>query len=280
VDNLRNTLVDRCPDVAFARKGQRIKRFNVMGLITFGPLKAALDASLGFFYPELCQICHSERATADEGYVCRRCWALPNGIKFISSPFCRRCGLSFAGKITTSFECANCREMELCFVWARASVTATDIFLDLVHRYKYGRALWFEPFFRELFRRTAMPVLRMDHWDMILPVPLFPLKQREREFNQAERLANMLSQLTEIPVNNRILKRTRNTTTQTVLSRADRVGNVRNAFEVDSAAALKGAKMILVDDVLTTGATTSACAKALQDAGSGDVCVWTLCRGI
>jgi competence protein ComFC len=243
-------------------------------------LKTALDAALCFFYPELCQICYSERATAQEGYICRSCRARPGGVRFIGAPFCQRCGLPYAGQITTKFECSNCLGADLDFTWARASVTASDMVLDVIHRYKYQRALWFEPFFHELFRRTAVPVLCQDTWDMIVPVPLYPLKKREREFNQAERLAALLSPVTSVPINRRILKRTKPTQTQTALSRVARAENVRNAFDLSDGTRLNGERIILLDDVLTTGATTSACAKTLLSGGAGEVCVWTLARTV
>ena len=76
--------------------------------------------------------------------------------------------------------------------------------LEVIHRYKYSRALWFEPFLAELLIGAAKPELAKEKWDFIVPVPLYPAKQREREFNQAERLAKCLSAATQIPVNKRL----------------------------------------------------------------------------
>lgn len=240
-------------------------------------VKSWLDAVLGFFYPDTCQICQAARATASEGYVCAGCW---QRVRFIVPPFCERCGLPYAGDITSSFECSNCREMELHFVSARAAVVANDLLLDVIHRYKYKRALWFEPFLADLLVRQASPALTQARWDLLVPVPLHPLKKREREFNQAERLAADLSRATGIPVERRLARRTEYTRTQTQLTRAERAANVRNAFSVRKGKRLEGARVVLLDDVLTTGATTSACAKALQQAGASEVCVWTVARGL
>ena len=118
--------------------------------------------------------------------MCGRCWS---HVRFIKPPFCERCGLPFDGDLTTPFECTNCREMELHFSSARSAVVARGPVLEIIHRYKYQRALWFEPFLADLLLREAVPALRGQDWDLIVPVPLHPLKQREREFNQAERLA-------------------------------------------------------------------------------------------
>jgi ComF family protein len=157
---------------------------------------------------------------------------------------------------------------------------AHDIARDVIHRYKYNRALWFEPFLADLLIRQAKPELAEEQWDLIVPVPLYPAKEREREFNQADRLARRLSRATGIALNNKLLRRVVATRTQTLLSREERMANVKNAFSIRGARQLKGERIVLVDDVFTTGATTSACAKALAAAGAGDVCVWTVARGI
>ena len=111
-------------------------------------------------------------------------------------------------------------------------------------------------------------------------MPLHPTKEREREFNQAERMGSGLSQATHIPLNSRLLRRVQRTRTQTRLSREERLANVANAFTLHGGASLAGARIVLVDDVFTTGATTNACARVLRTAGATDVCVWTVARGI
>jgi len=236
-----------------------------------------LNASLGLLYPELCQLCGEARATPAEGYVCGGCRAKA---RFIQQPFCQRCGRPYEGEITTQFECTNCREMEWHFQSARSAVVARDPVLEVIHRYKYQRALWFEPFLAELLIRAAAPVLEERKPGMIVPVPLHPTKQREREFNQAERLARRLGAAVRVPVNKRLLRRVIPTRTQTQLSRQERLANVRNAFALRGGQRLNGERIVLVDDVFTTGATTSACARVLAAAGAGEVCVWTVARGV
>ncbi len=236
-----------------------------------------LNVGLGFLYPESCQICGEEHATAREGFVCRRCWTQ---VRFIRPPFCERCGLPFEGDITTTFECTNCREMELLFSSARSAVVAKTIVLEIIHRFKYQRELWFEPFLADLLLREAAPVLRGQNWNFIVPVPLHSVKEREREFNQAEVLAKHLSAATNIPLNNKLLRRVAPTATQTLLSREQRAANMHGAFAVRGGVKLNGERIVLIDDVFTTGATTSECAKALRKAGAGDVCVWTVARGL
>jgi ComF family protein len=188
--------------------------------------------------------------------------------------------LPYEGDITTAFECGNCREMELHFRSARSAVLAGELMLDIIHRYKYQRALWFEPFLADLLVRQAVPALAREKWDMIVPVPLHPTRRREREFNQAERLGAHLSRTTGIPMNTDLLERVESTQTQTQLGRQERAANMRNAFALRPGVKLDGSRVVVLDDVFTTGATTSACAKVLLSAGAGDACVWTVARGL
>jgi ComF family protein len=236
-----------------------------------------LNSSLGFFYPEVCQLCEAEPAIARDGFVGARC---RSQARFIRPPFCERCGLPFEGDITTPFECTNCRELELGFSSARSAVVARGVVLEAIHRFKYRRQLWFENFLAGLFLREAAPALRGQNWNLIVPVPLHPVRRREREFNQAERLAARLSAAAQIPLNRRLLRRVMPTATQTLLTRPQRAANMRGAFAVRPGGRLNGERVVLVDDVFTTGATTSACAQALRAAGAGDVCVWTVARGL
>ncbi len=195
------------------------------------PVKSWLDAALAFVYPEVCQMCGENPATPAEGFVCAQCW---QGVRFVRPPFCQRCGLPYEGELTAPFECTNCREMELHFRSARSATVAQGVVLEVIHRYKYQRALWFEPFLVDLLIREAAPELRQEKWDWLVPVPLYSTKQREREFNQAERLAGRLSAAVGIPLNTRLLKRVLSTRTQTLLTRhgtlgqhAERVRNTR-----------------------------------------------------
>lgn len=236
-----------------------------------------LGAGLGLIYPEICQLCHRERASPRDGFVCGPCRAQ---VQFIRRPYCERCGLPFVGELTTTFECTNCREIEFHFSHARAAVIAKTVVLEAIHRFKYSRSLWFESFLADLLLREAGPALNKKDWDFIVPVPLHPLKKREREFNQAELLARRLAAATQIQSNTRILRRILPTATQTLLSREKRATNMKGAFAVRKGMRLNGKRIIVLDDILTTGATTNACAGALRRAGATDVCVWTVARGL
>jgi competence protein ComFC len=240
-------------------------------------LRPWVNRGLSYLYPEVCQLCGAARATPEESYLCSDC---RSRARFIGAPFCTRCGFPFEGAITQEFECNNCRQRNWSFRYARAAVVARDPVLEVIHRYKYGRALWFEPFLAGLLITRAKPSLETEAWDAIVPVPLHPAKQREREFNQAERLSRHLSRATGLPLHTRWLRRISPTRTQTQLSREERLNNMRGAFALRRGVRLPGKRLVLVDDVFTTGATTDACARALRAGGAGEICVWTVARGI
>jgi competence protein ComFC len=240
-------------------------------------LESWLGAGLSLVYPEVCQLCGLGRAGPVDGFVCGQC---QQDVRWIKPPFCRTCGLPFAGEITGAFRCAHCQDLDLQFDWARSSAVARGPVLEAIHRYKYRRQLWFDKFLAALLLAEALPALEALQWDCIVPVPLHPLKEREREFNQAERLGCQLSAATGIPLEKRLLKRVKPTRTQTLLSRSERVENVRQAFALRKSVSLEGRRCLLVDDVFTTGSTTSACARVLRRAGATAVAVWTVARGI
>ncbi len=240
-------------------------------------VRELLEAILALLFPEVCQVCRAGRATAEQGYVCAACRAQ---VQFIKPPVCERCGLPYPGEITTPFECSNCSGVKLYFARARSAVTADGPVREVIHRYKYQHAVWFEPFLAELLISRAAPELAKDKFDLIVPVPLHPTRKRERGFNQAERLGARLSAATGIPINRKVLKRVVYTRTQTLLSREERADNVRGAFVARRGLRLDGARVVLVDDVFTTGATTNACAKVLRAIGASEVCVWTVARGV
>lgn len=239
--------------------------------------KSLCETTIGFIYPNVCQLCGKQRAGSAEGFVCPQCW---QQVRFIKPPFCDRCGLPYPGDITATFECTNCKELKLHFRSARSAVIVKEPVREVIHRYKYNRALWFEPFLADLLTREAVPGLKGEQWDWIVPVPLHPAKKRQREFNQAERLATYLSAATKILINTGLLKRVAPTTTQTKLDREHRAENMRNAFVMRDKKKLNGERIVLFDDVFTTGATTNACARVLKAAGAGEICVWTVARGL
>ncbi|HIM23795.1 MAG TPA: ComF family protein [Verrucomicrobia bacterium] len=234
------------------------------------------NGGLGMIFPEVCQLCCDEPAKPEDGYIGRDCLAK---LKPIEPPFCRRCGQPFLGEFNGEFECTNCVEMGLHFEFARAVMQANSEMLEAIHRFKYQEALWLEPLFDRLFSVGVVEQIRAWRGDCLVPVPLHPLRFRERGFNQAAQLCRNLGRATGLKVETRAVKRTRVTRTQTLLTRGERLANMRGAFAPHKLN-LNGRRVVLVDDVLTTGATTSDCARACKKAGAAEVGVWTLARGL
>jgi len=119
--------------------------------------------------------------------------------------------------------------------------------------------------------------LRNRAFDLIVPVPLHPARLRERGFNQAHLLATMLGQKIGAPVSS-VLERVRYTTTQTAFDRIDRMENLHNAFRLRKKATVRELRVLLVDDILTTGSTLTECARVLREAGAQSIYAITAAR--
>lgn len=238
------------------------------------PLSEVVESLLSLVFPAVCALCSLEVAGKSEGYVCKRC---SNSVRRVRPPFCGRCGLPPSGEITTSYTCANCRESEPCFESARAAVIAEGRVLEVIHRFKYWGEVWFEPFLVQLLLEEACPILQGSFWSGLVPVPLHPVRERERGFNQATRLATPLARALEIPIRTDLVRRNEMAQVQAHLSREARVDNVRQAFSAASQERIQG-DWIVFDDVLTTGATAGAVAAVLQRMGAERVVVWSLAR--
>ena len=155
-------------------------------------------------------------------------------------------------------------------------LSARGLVREVIHRYKYNRHEFFEPLMIQWLFGCGR--LFLEKPQCVIPVPLHPLKERDRGFNQAERLAKGVAEHLNLPMESRWLRRVKFTETQTNLSRKERMSNMRNAFEASER--MTFSRVLLVDDVMTTGATASACAAALRLMGVQTVDVLTLARGM
>jgi ComF family protein len=146
--------------------------------------------------------------------------------------------------------------------------------------FKYNRRMYFGPHLAEWLITAARQRLDWTALDVIVPVPLHPRKKRHRQFNQAEYLADAAGRAFGKPVWPRALRRVKDTPTQTKLDADRRRANLRGAFVARQPDRVAGQRVVLVDDVFTTGATLDACARVLRVAGAQDVVVLAVARGV
>ena len=236
--------------------------------------RRAGEALLSLFFPPHCANCGAD--TASGVHLCDKC---AGEAKRIEPPMCERCSEPFAGAIFETFTCANCAERKLHFECAVAPYLSRGVVREFIHRFKYDRERYLrQPLAAWLAEALDDERLQRRPFDLIVPVPLHPTRQRERGFNQASELAALLSRRCAVPVN-AALQRIRYTTTQTRLDREQRMENLRGAFRVRQTADVQNRHLLLVDDVFTTGSTVDECARVLRQADAASVRVVTVARG-
>ena len=237
-------------------------------------LRRAGEALVSLLYPPHCANCGADT----EGGV-HLCAACAGQAKKIVAPFCQRCSEPFDGAITGEFTCANCADRTLHFDCAVSRYLSRGVVREFVHRFKYDRHFYLRhPLADWLAAALDDERIRAQPIGALVPVPLHSARFREREFNQADVLAELLAQRTGTPLL-RALTRIRYTTTQTRLDRHERMENLRNAFRVRQTSAVQNRHLVLVDDVFTTGSTVDECARVLRAAGAASVRVVTVARG-
>ena len=233
--------------------------FSALGTLCFPPHCAA------------CQV-----ATEPGIHLCADC---AESAQRIEAPFCECCSQPFDGAITQQFTCSNCAGREVHFECAVAACLSRGVVRDFIHAFKYNHQFHLRrPLADWLAHTLDDPRIASRPFDAFVPVPLHHVRFREREFNQAAELATLVSQRCGIPVLH-ALKRTRYTSTQTKLDRAERMENLRGAFRVRQTARVKDRHLVLVDDVFTTGSTVEECSRVLLRAGGASVRVITVARG-
>jgi ComF family protein len=228
--------------------------------------------ALDTLFPPTCLACRA--ATDAHGALCPRCWS---AMRFIERPFCERLGTPFEQDLGQGLLSPQAMADPPVFGRARAVARFEDgPARTLVHRLKYSdRAELARPIARWMVR--AGGDLLADA-DLIAPVPLHPLRLWRRRFNQAAALAREIARQTGKPCDLGALRRVKATRSQVGLSRTQRAENVQGAFRVADGVELRGRKVVLVDDVLTSGATANAASRILLRAGAARVDVLVFAR--
>ena len=234
-------------------------------------------ALLDMLFSRVCEECGAVLAEDEPGSLCWDCRAR---VRFVQVPFCERCGDPVPGTIGGPYECAGCRGLRPAFDWARSAVRYEGPAKACIRRFKYQAGIWLQEelvgWLAALWRTCPAEVRSVD---FVAGIPLYPRRERERGYNQAALLAEGLAEQVGIPFRRGLLGRTKPTATQTHLTAVQRVHNVKGVFSVRQPGDVRGARIALVDDVMTTGATANECARALKAAGAAAVMVLTVARG-
>lgn len=237
-----------------------------------GTLASIPRLSLDIALPTLCVSCREP--VAGEG-VCASCWAK---LSFIAPPFCVRLGIPFVYDPGPGILSMQAIADPPAYQRARAAVRYDDVARTMVHALKYQDRTDLAPTMGRWMARAGHELL--TDADALVPVPLHWRRSWGRRYNQSGALAGVIGKSARLPVAGDVLRRVRPTLQQVGLSRADRALNVQGAFKVppEKKSAVQGRRIVLIDDVLTSGATVDACARALLRARAASVDVLVFSR--
>lgn len=237
--------------------------------------RPVIATAIDMLFPARCAACRE--SVGRHGALCVPCW---QNMAFISAPYCHKCGVPFEYTIGEKALCGRCMQHKPAYTEARAVMRYDENSRSHILALKYGDKTQLAPIYGEWLMRIALEYKHRAHY--ILPVPLYYTRLLGRRYNQAALLAYALAKYMDLPVLPDSLVRIRKTPKQAGFTRRQREDNVRGAFRVREKKRdqLKGKSVILVDDVMTTGATLEACARNLHDAGVRDVYVVTIARTV
>ncbi len=249
--------------------GEKMRLSAPVGRWSAEILRAVVDA----VWPPQCPSCDAR--VLQSGLLCARCWS---EIHFISDPICERCGLPFDHDMGDGALCLRCESHPPAYRMARAAFRYDDHSRGLVLALKYGDRLETAIPLAEWMLRAGRRLLGAA--DLIVPVPLHRSRLFSRRFNQSALLAQRLSEKSKIPYEPTVLRRVRRTPSQGSLTRRQRIANVKGAFSVAprNRILIENRQILLIDDVLTTGATAESCVQALIRSGASDVDVLSVAR--
>lgn len=223
-------------------------------------------------YPNNCLICHNFLAEENQyGPVCKACW---DKIEHNKPPFCSRCGRHI---VEAESLCKNCQKKEFGFSRSWGAANYSGIMRSLIHFFKFKNktslAIPFARLMADFFKDYNLARFKFDY---LIAMPLHPTRLREREYNQSDILCKELTKMLGIKSLSDSLKRIRNTASQSALNEERRIKNIAGAFCVENPEELNNKNLLLIDDLLTTGATCSEAANILRKSGANQVFVLTL----
>ena len=230
---------------------------------------------LDLFFPRACAGCGRPDPAAGR-FLCWDCLAR---VEFIQPPFCELCGDPVAGRIGHAYRCALCAHRRVYFDGARSAARYEGPVGQMIRDLKYHGHLWLADDLADLLAASVHTHYDGVVFDAVVAVPLHWVKERARGFNQSAWLAAALARRLRLPPPRRCIRRARADPSQTHLTAEARADNVRGAFRTRWNRWMDGRRFLLVDDVMTTGATANECARALKAGGAASVYVVTVARG-
>ena len=255
----------------------RISRPSGIALLTW--LRILADSLLNLLYPDSCFVCEAPWCVIKTAAICAG--VLGKGAQPCASiaPCCAVCGLPFEGfDPGDAHLCSDCTSNPPPFSGARSFGYYEGELSLTVQEFKFHGRRNLAALLGPLLAGALASAWGRDQIDLLCPVPLHPKRKRERGFNQSELLASSASQLLAIPLARDLLRRTRYTPPQVGLTNPERMHNVRGAFRCPRPELIAGRRVLLVDDVMTTGATLGSAARELLDAGALRVGAVTVAR--
>lgn len=223
--------------------------------------------------PPACSLCGAALPASSALLLCPACLA---AIEPLASPRCPRCALPYPTEAGTDHLCEACLREEPAFSWVAAAGIYDGTLRQAVHRFKFQGAVGLDRPLGQMLGSVLAGQAPGWRPDLVAPVPLHRSRLGERTYNQSLLLARVLARQWRVPVAPRLLLRTRPTPPQQGLSAAERRKNLQGAFALGRP--LAGERVLLVDDVLTTGATVRECSRELRAGGAGEVAVAVLAR--
>jgi len=244
-------------------------------------LAERIDWLFDWLYPPRCRACRGRILGRDAEYFCEHC---REHIQLVGHPLCNVCGRPFPDASGDDHECGVCLERPPQFIAARAWACYPreddHPLREVVQKFKYARKVSLGRPLGRLMARGCQEFLREIDADVIVPVPLYPKRLRWRGFNQSVLLAREVSRAYGIPMDPFLLQRRRETAAQTRLAEEERRRNVRGAFKLDPDRPIRGKRVLIVDDVYTSGATVNECSRTLKQGGAKEIYVLTLARAV
>jgi ComF family protein len=238
-------------------------------------LNSLFQGVVDLFFPPRCLSC-SELLISDKSFgFCPECL---QRISFLSPPVCSICGASLPGNSEKDALCHRCAMVRPPFEMCRSVGQYESVLLEAIHDLKYRGVIAAGVVLGNLLTSYAGTHLPVGEYDKVIPVPLHRKRLRERGFNQSLLLAKAVAHNFSLKLDFSSLRRRIHTQPQISLGKKDRAANVRNAFEVVRGENITGSRILLVDDVYTTGSTVRECARVLLEGGAQSVSVVTVAR--